>query len=217
MHAAFQRMLDDCQTAFYVQVDEDMLLYPHGVRTLYERMCEQPDHVAIYVEHLFDTQISRTIQGVKIFRHSVVKHYPFRDLEDFEIDQIRRFGQDGFVHVVNSVLEENSAESVLGLHGTNLTRLSAYLRYFAIQRQQRQGKAPGWHSLMPELAEKLQAAPTETNFFALAGAMAGMIVPIGTAPRAKDYRTYAKTPGFEATSRFYDQFGRYESKTGKAQ
>ena len=38
MSAAFQRMLDDCRTPFFVQVDEDMLLYPHAVRTLYERI-----------------------------------------------------------------------------------------------------------------------------------------------------------------------------------
>ena len=36
MSAAFQRMLDECPTPFFVQVDEDMLLYPHAVRTLYE-------------------------------------------------------------------------------------------------------------------------------------------------------------------------------------
>ena len=33
MSAAFQRMLEECVTPYFVQVDEDMLLYPGAVRT----------------------------------------------------------------------------------------------------------------------------------------------------------------------------------------
>jgi len=31
MSAALQRMMDQCTTPYYAQVDEDMLLYPHPV------------------------------------------------------------------------------------------------------------------------------------------------------------------------------------------
>ena len=52
MNAALQKMIDDCETEFYVQVDEDMLLYPHAVRTLFERMIQHPAHIALHVEYL---------------------------------------------------------------------------------------------------------------------------------------------------------------------
>ena len=38
MSAALQRMQDECTTPYYVQVDEDMLLYPQAIRTLHERI-----------------------------------------------------------------------------------------------------------------------------------------------------------------------------------
>src|SRR5690348_11399473 len=35
MSQALQCMLDRCETPYFIQVDEDMLLYPHAVRTLH--------------------------------------------------------------------------------------------------------------------------------------------------------------------------------------
>ncbi|MFN8644361.1 MAG: hypothetical protein U0802_22905 [Candidatus Binatia bacterium] len=69
MDAAFQRMLDECRTPYYVQVlDEDMLLHPHAVRTLHDAMAAAPADVAVIVHDLYDVTSSRCIFGVKIFR-----------------------------------------------------------------------------------------------------------------------------------------------------
>jgi hypothetical protein len=46
LSVALQQMLDRCRTPYYVQVDEDMLLYPQAVRTLFERMASAPPEVA---------------------------------------------------------------------------------------------------------------------------------------------------------------------------
>ena len=99
MSAAFQRMLDECTTPYYVQVDEDMLLYPHAVRTLYERLAAMESRKIQYVAALYDVHLNRIIYGLKIFRHTVVRRYPFRDVAGCEWDQIRRLRADGYVDV----------------------------------------------------------------------------------------------------------------------
>ncbi len=81
MSAAFQRMLDDCKTPYYVQVDEDMLLYPHAIRSLYERISRANSSVAMLACSLYDEHLERCINGVKIFRHGIVRNYPFKDVE----------------------------------------------------------------------------------------------------------------------------------------
>ena len=44
--AALQYMMDECTTPFYVEVDEDVLLYPQAIRTLHERICAMGAEVA---------------------------------------------------------------------------------------------------------------------------------------------------------------------------
>src|SRR5437879_12803754 len=97
MNVAFQRMLDECRTAYYVQVDEDMLLYPHAVRTLYETIRDAGSNVAIVAADLYDVHVKRRIVGVKIFRHAIVRRYPFDAVDEFEKLQVERLEADGYV------------------------------------------------------------------------------------------------------------------------
>lgn len=212
MNAAFQVMLDACRTEFYLQVDEDMLLYPHAVRTLFERMQDMPADAAIYCEHLYDAHLGRIIMGVKIFRHAVAKRYPFLDVEAFELDQIGRFERDGFKCCVKRLDDEagTPAESVLGLHGTNLTAQAAYVRYYALQLRRRRDLTRRVARLLDVLAANFRSAPTERNFFALAGALAAQAAPLETAPLARNHQAYAATPGFVELSRLYEHLKRNE-------
>jgi glycosyltransferase involved in cell wall biosynthesis len=205
MSAAFQRMLDDCQTEFYVQVDEDMLLYPHAVRVLFERMNRHPTNIALHVEYLYDAHIQRYIQGVKIFRHDIVKRYPFCDVAGCEIDQIQRLRSDGYDYaVVRPPQNPDPFRDTLGLHGTEYTRETAYLRYFVLQRQQRRRNSESWAMLNAELAEQFRKEPSDVNFFALMGSLAGKTAPLTQSDGEKDFRTYSDTPGFREVAKFYD-------------
>jgi glycosyltransferase involved in cell wall biosynthesis len=205
MNAAFQKMLDDCQTEFYVPVDEDMLLYPHAVRTLFERMSRHPPHVALHVEYLYDTHIQKYVQGVKIFRHEVAKRYPFRNVQGCEVDQIARFRNDGYdLTVVRPPEQADPFRDTLGLHGTNYTRETAYLRYFVLQRRHRRRPTESWRMVSADLAEQFRREPTDVNFFALMGSLAGMTAPLSDHESEKDFRTYSETPGFQELARFYD-------------
>jgi len=213
MSAAFQRMLDTCTTPFYVQVDEDMLLYPHAVRTLYEQATAAPPNVAVVVGHLLDAHVDSVILGVKIFRHAIVARYPFADSQSFEMAQIDRMRSDGFTHLVlpraATWRASTVAAGILGLHGTHWTPRSIFERYATYERTRHarptsQRALRGWTSLF---LERVMTTGSELDLFALLGVLAGRLDDDGGAG-AKDFRRYQHLTGLTAAEAFLDELVR---------
>lgn len=209
MNAAFQRMMDECRTPYFVQVDEDMLLYPHAVRTLHETIVGAGPNVAMYVAELYDVHVARCIQGVKIFRNDLVRRYPLTAGNAFESEQVARLETDGHV-VLRTVCGLNPVPGrTLGLHGTQWTSRSIYERYATLERRRRTNP-PQLQWFTPYAAEFLRRfsdEPSEENFFALMGVIAGVLASPEGEANAKDYRTYASLPGFEALRQFLREVG----------
>jgi hypothetical protein len=213
MSAAFQRMMDECTTPYYVQVDEDMLLYPHAVRTLYERLVGMGDEVAMYVGALYDVHLERVIYGLKIFRHAIVRRYPFRDVRGCEWDQVRRLRADGYVDVRAPLREATrTSPHTLGLHGTAWTPGAVYRRYLVLEATRRMGNRS--HAWVREAAvgflERFLDTRSEVDFFALMGVLAGACGRHDTLGGEKDFRTYAQTPGLERLKDFLEEVQRRE-------
>ena len=208
MHVAFQRMIDECRTPFYVQVDEDMLLEPHAVRTLHARMAASPPRTAIVMADLYDAHLRRCLHGVRIYRHAVVRRYPFSGADSFEKEQAARLEADGYV--VDSTPSDHPSppEAALGRHGTRWTPPLIYERYATLERR-RLAEPPNLRWFAPYGAEflaRFQADPTEENFFALMGVVAGVLGSRQGPAAAKDFRTYDRLPGFAALRAFLDAF-----------
>ena len=209
MHVAFQRMLDECRTPYYVQVDEDMLLHPHAVRTLYETIEGAGPNVAIYVAELYDVHVERCLQGVKIFRHDLVRRYPFGSGNAFESEQVTQLENDGYV-VLRTVCGPHPVPGrTLGLHGTQWTLRSIYERYATLEqsRRARPARLQWFAPYGPEFLRRFLDEPTEENFFALMGVIAGVLGSRRGEPHAKDYRTYDALPGFQALQEFLREVG----------
>lgn len=208
MDAAFQRMLDECRTPYYVQVDEDMLLYPHAVRTLYETMTSAAPEVAIVAADLYDAHVERCIIGVKIFRHEIVRRYPFASVDEFEMRQVARLEEDGYTVLRTTPGPTPVAGRTLGVHGTDWTPQSIYERYATLERRRRAYPPQlRWFQDHPAVfLRRFLDDPSELNFFALLGVIAGTLA----SPTAggKDYRTYDELPGFRALRRFLADFER---------
>jgi hypothetical protein len=208
MSAAFQRMLDTCATPYYVQVDEDMLLYPHAVRTLYERIAATDDRLAMYVCALYDVHLDRVIYGLKVFRHAIVRRYPLRDVQGCEWDQIRRLRRDGYLDVrVPIGGATRTSGNTLGLHGTRWTPDMVYLRFAGLEATRRKGNRS--HEWVPgaahTLLDRFLATRSEVDFYALMGVLAGSLARNDTLGKEKDYRTYGETPGLRPLHRFVEE------------
>jgi hypothetical protein len=207
MDLAFQRMMEECRTPYYVQVDEDMLLYRHAVRTLHERIEAAGPRTAVYMANLHDAHLRRCIFGVKIFRHEIVRRYPFAPVDSFEVQQVARMQADGYTVVRAPVGTEPDGET-LGRHGTHWTLTSIYERYTGLERR-RQTDAPSlrWFgAYAPEFLERFLQHPSEENFFALMGVIAGRLASRNGRAAAKDYRTYGALPGFHELRQFLAAF-----------
>jgi len=97
MSVAFQKMIDECKTPFYYQADEDMELDPDTISRGYKDMVAQNSQTALLCYPLWDTHMNRIITGLKIYRHEVIKKYPY-DLNapSCEMDQVQRLQRDGY-------------------------------------------------------------------------------------------------------------------------
>jgi hypothetical protein len=209
MNVAFQRMLDDCRTPFYVQVDEDMLLQRHAVRTLHDTIEAAGSNVALYSAELYDVHLGRCIRGVKIFRHELVRRYPFQDSGAFEIDQIAQLKRDGHEVLLTDPGLHPVPNRTLGLHGTRWTPQSIYERYARLERSRRSRpqRLPWFEPYGQDFLRRFHEDPTEENFFAFMGLIAGVVASRNGEASAKDYRKHHALPGFEALRRFLHQVG----------
>jgi glycosyltransferase involved in cell wall biosynthesis len=206
MSAAFQQMLDRCQTPFFVQVDEDMLLHPHAVRGLYERMVAADDRVAIVVGDLYDAHLERRIHGVKMYRHEIARRYPFSDVESFEKQQARQMKADGYRFDADNRADGSYNDRVLGLHGTHWTARSIYERYASLEsRRRRHPEALVWFESYPAVfLERVLEDPTELNVAALMGVLSAAVISPEGPGAAKDFRVAALPNGFSAAQQFYE-------------
>jgi hypothetical protein len=206
MSAAFQVMVDTCDTPYYVQVDEDMLLHPDAVRRLHASIRSAQANVALVVAYLYDVHLDAPVQGVKIFRHGVIRRYPFADVQSCELDQIDRMRADGFTYEVMSWDGERRTDEgaefpfrILGLHGGMYTPRSVYERFRTLEMARRKHPRRFKHQEpWPEmLVERFLECRDPLDFYALMGLVAGALSPSNSGAREKDFRTYSSLPGFD--------------------
>jgi hypothetical protein len=205
MSAAFQRMMEQCSTPYFVQVDEDMLLFPHAIRTLYEHFTLEEPNVAQIVYALYDVHLEEVIYGIKIYRHSIVRKYPFNDIDGCEWDQIRRFREDGYIDIRMPIDGATRDFPVtLGLHGTYWTPHAVYIRYAMLERRRRKGNRT--HDWVVDTAAKLMrrflTSRSDIDLYALMGLCAGSLTDRLATDRERDYRGYEQTPGLKQLERF---------------
>lgn len=210
MSVAFQRMIDQCRTPFYVQVDEDMLLAPHAIRSLYDAIAGAPPTVAAHVADLYDEHLERCIFGVKIFRHEIVRRFPLRSIDAFEVDQFERLEADGYSYTLTSPGEHPVAGETLGRHGTEWTADSVFERYFTLEkrRQSHPARMDWLEAQRARFLERILENPTEADFFALQGIIAAAFSRQSNVASAKDYRRYADMTGLRAARALFAELER---------
>lgn len=179
--AAAQRMITDCRTDYFIQVDEDMILQPDAVASMEAVMAAAPDDVGMICFHLFDDDRDLPIQGVKIYRTALMRSLAFQDVKASEMDLLEQMGRRGIHWILHP--------DVKGRHGTAYTVDSIYRRYKTMyEKDVRQ-----WNVLTSDIRRKADAyrqSGDPLQLFALLGAAHGIINAPLAADREKDARVY---------------------------
>jgi hypothetical protein len=201
MSAAFQCMLDRCETPYYAQVDENMLLYPWAVRALHAAISQEADTIALVVAYLHDAHLGKVVQGVKIFRHRVAQCYPLLDEGSFEFSQLDRMQADGYGYrILPPVPNNRSARNQsgpFGLHGTHSIQRSVYERYLTVARERiRRPEKQKWlEAETAEFINRFFETRDPLDLYAFVGVLSGTL--LGAAHDfSKDFREYDTLPGF---------------------
>lgn len=190
MSHAFQYMLDQCTTPYYVQVDEDMVLYPNAIRKMYLEMSQSNPDVMMIVFPLWDSHLARPIIGVKIFRTEIARKFPFRNVRACEIDQLERAKAAGYRYI-NHYNETITKDQTLGTHGEFMTAMEAFERYKDLFVRYRKFKFMRW--IQPYANRIFCRYVEEGNPVDLAaslGAIVGLTMPLEWARSEKDARLY---------------------------
>ena len=164
MSKAFQKMIDDCDTDYYIQVDEDMILQPDSIEKIYDRLIITEDNISIVAHMLNDNHLDFDIYGIKAYKHKIMKNYSYNlEIISCEVEQMTRLQNDGFETLMYS--------EVVGYHSPKWTEQLIYERYFDLMEKWKVFKYDWLSELPAKLMEIFKLDPSNINLFALMGAM----------------------------------------------
>ena len=179
--AAAQKMITDCTTEFFIQVDEDMVLQPDAVAAMEAVMRKAPDDVGMICFHLYDEDRGINIQGVKIYRTALLKGLSFRDRKASEMDLLEQMERHGIKWILHP--------DVKGRHGTFYTLETIYRRYKTMyEKDIRQ-----WNVLTADIrkkAERFRETGDLLQLFAVLGGVHGIVHAPYAGDREKDATQY---------------------------
>jgi glycosyltransferase involved in cell wall biosynthesis len=180
MSKAFQRMIDDCFTKYYIQVDGDMILNPDAIETIYNSLVSSEEKTSIVAYMLKDVHLDFDIYGIKGYKHDVLKNYPY-NLETIscEMEQIKRMHSGGYNTAMKQV--------VLGYHSPKWNLELIYERYFDLMEKWKIYKYDWLEKLPAKLLIMFKNNPSDINFFALAGTMESLFNKDPIRKREKDF------------------------------
>jgi MoaA/NifB/PqqE/SkfB family radical SAM enzyme len=184
MDRAFQAMLDQCQTPYFCQVDQDMVLESDACSVMVTDIKRQSEQVAFVVYMLTDVHLDMPIQGVKCYRHAVVKQFPYVEGLSCEKSQLTRIREGGYF-----IVERNA---VLGEHSPRWTPELISERYFDLMEKWKKF-GYGWLENLPaKLLGMYASDPSDINKYAFLGAWASASRPEVLRTREKDFRVRTK-------------------------
>jgi len=201
MSLAFQEMINRCTTKYYVQVDEDMILFQEdSILKMYNGIKNSKTDTAILCYPLWDKHLGKAIYGVKIYKHDIMKKYPYRDIQSCEMDQTSRMNKGGYniVLTVNDIHLINNHLACLGYHGCYYNEKTAYERYKDLMEKQRRY---GWIKFIEEYFSVFYYRFMDNNdvidLFAFCGLCIGSATDISKPLGEKNFKNYDNLVGFK--------------------
>ncbi len=170
---ALQRMLDRCETPYYVQVDEDMLLDSDAVRRLHELMSAEWPNVAVLVGLLYDPHLGRTIEGIKLHRLDFGREFPWTDYP-YVFARNQALEAAGHRVARRPDVDSGPGKRTFGVHDIGRDPRGVFERYHDLERARlARPEAIAWFSGYPaQFLRRFLDKGDEVDFFALMGVLA---------------------------------------------
>jgi len=187
MDAAFQQMLDQCKTPYFVQVDADMVLRPHAVLTLYNDLARCDSKIAMVYYPLHDPHLGQLVLGVKVYRHAVMSRYPYTSSYSCEVSQVDAMKKDGYIHETRWPVEEAEftkgyqmfdSPLVLGEHSPTWTEERIFDRYRRLAQKHRRFGYYWIEPLMQRFIERYREGGNLLDLWAYNGLLVGFTSPL---------------------------------------
>ena len=130
---------------------------------------------------LWDCDVEHPIYGVKIYRHGIVKNFPYRDTFSCEKTQLNELRAAGFEA---DLLSLDSREDCFGEHGKYYTPRSIYVRWRRLMQKRilyrnQPGRNLPWVDVWPQrLLDRYLKTRDPLHLYALFGAIAGLTSPL---------------------------------------
>lgn len=177
---ALQQMIDRCQTTYYIGVDEDMILHPDAVETLYKGIVESTDDYPMLIYLLNDPHLDFNIYGIKVYKHEVMKRYPYSlETNACDVEQIQRMSKDGY--------KVRFMEECVGLHSPKWTNELIFERYLNLMEKYKQYRYTWMGDIPGMIWRAFQKNPSQQNICAILGAYTSMISEKVLLEREKDF------------------------------
>ena len=182
MYKAFQRMLDTCDTKYLVQVDADMLLEPDAIARLRLGIENSSKRDAMFVGWLWDEDVERPIQGIKIYKSDIVKQFPYTNSLSCEMGQLQDMKRLGYSIKVD-VTEEGGVPPKSGCFGEHFASQNpemAFKRWERCMLKMRKLPWMAWLGIYPKkFMDEYAKNPNDEILKAkVFGIMSGLSKPI---------------------------------------
>jgi len=177
MSAAFQRMPDECDTKYFIQVDSDMILKSHAVQTLYNEIKKTPFMTYMVFGQLYEKGVGDS-GAVKCWKRWLFNYLSFRDLRAVDRDVYRRTKWFG--------LRYKNLRNSLGLHQARETDFTRYLKTKSDVEKRRYLRITPYRHDMKLLETSVHNLPATS--YELLGALFGALTSKERLLRSKDFR-----------------------------
>ena len=163
---AFRTMIEDCNTPYFIQIDEDMILNKNAVKKMEKILDDIDDDIAMVCFYLYDFDRECNIQGVKIWKAQYFKDLDIESVVDADMDPLEKVALRGGKWI--------SYPEVLGKHGIIYTPETIYRRYKTMY----ENEIVVWNILTNDIFKKKIKYRNKgdiNDLFALIGSIHGII------------------------------------------
>ena len=192
MNEAFNQMIYQCETPYFVQIDEDFILYPNAIELMYDRMKQlNNSYYASAHFKLRDVFLNTIIGSAVIYNYNIIKNFLWKNVLACDNEQRIRLKEANYSYQIYG--------DVVGLHHPNWTIKSIFKRFCNKGAKEEQLNID--KNCLKILVQKLTKSPDELNLFAFLGYITGILVDKDRTEE-RNYFDYVSTEFYKLYSVF---------------